>query len=90
MSCAGGGPDAGGMEFLKELLPNTKLLRSRAAVNALSRSNPDCVLDAGPVLEYFEFGRAFLPSAAILLCYWLITHVLTYLALRVVARKEKR
>jgi len=90
VSCANGGPDAEGLAFLRELLPNNKLLRSRAAIAQMERPNPDCILDAAPVLTYFEFGRGFYPSFGILLCYWLITHVLTYVALRVVAKKEKR
>jgi hypothetical protein len=67
-----------------------KLLSNKMVLKQLDRPSPDCVLDAGPVLEYFDFGRGFGPSALILFLYWGITHVLTYLALRVVARKEKR
>lgn len=80
----------GGLDFLRKLLPNNKLLKSRAAVNMLERPSPDCILDAGPVLTYFDFGRGFYPSFGILVCYWLVTHLLTYAALRAVARKEKR
>lgn len=89
VSCAGG-MDIGNLGFLKELLPNMKLLRSRAAAAALERPSADCVLDAGPVLAYFDFGRGFAASAAILVCYWLLAHAATFAALKVVARKEKR
>lgn len=82
--------DASGVAFLRRLLPNAKLLRLRAATAVLERPDPDCVLDVGPALEYFAFGRGFAPSFGILLAYWAGAHALTYAALRAVARKEAR
>jgi hypothetical protein len=75
---------------MRALLPNTKILQGRAAASMLNRPDPDCVIDAGPALAYFDFGRPFAPTFAILVGYLLVCHVLTYVALRVVARKEKR
>ena len=89
VSCAGG-MDIGGVDFLRRLLPNSKVLRTRAAAAALERRDPDCVLDAGPVLAYFEFGRGFAPTLGILVAYWLLAHLATFVALRSVARREVR
>jgi hypothetical protein len=88
--CAHGGADASTVEFLRELLPNTPLLKSRAATAMMARPDPDCVLKAAPVLDYFDFSRAFSRSVVILLGYWAVTHLATYAALRAVARHERR
>ena len=69
------GLDPSGLKFLKELLANP---------------GPDCVTDATAVLDYFRFGRPFKASFGILLGYWIITHTLTFVAMLVVARKERR
>jgi hypothetical protein len=89
LSCSGG-MDPKGMHFLKELLPNTKLLSLKAVQNGLTNPGPDCVTDASAVLEYFHFGRGFRATFGILAGYWLTTHLLTYIAMVAVARKERR
>ena len=86
----GGGLDPKGFAFLRELLPNTRLLGLKAVQRGLSEPGPDCVADAGAVLDYFNFGRSVSATLGILLGYWLITHLLTYTAMVVVARRERR
>ncbi|KIY92062.1 hypothetical protein MNEG_15902 [Monoraphidium neglectum] len=89
MACSAG-VDANGIAFLKELLPNSRLLDMHAVQAALAAPGPDCVTEAGAVLDFFTFNRGFSATLAILVGYWLVTHVLTYLALLLVARKERR
>lgn len=84
------GMDPNGVKFLKELLPHTKLLSLKAVTNGLTNPGADCVTDASAVLEYFSFERGFGATFGILLGYWLITHVLTYIAMVAIARKERR
>jgi hypothetical protein len=86
----GGGLDPSGIAFLRQLLPNTRLLGLSSVQRGLARPGPDCVADAGAVLEYLGFSRGFRSTLTILVGYWLVAHVLTYLALLRVARKERR
>ena len=81
---------AGGASFLRELLPNTRLLRLKVVQRGMEDPGPDCVADAAAVLEYFNFGRGVGTTLAILLGYWLCAHVLTYCALVHIARRERR
>jgi hypothetical protein len=85
-----GGMDPRGYQFLRNLLPNTRLLGLKAVQNGLTNPGADCITDAGAVLEYFNFGRGFRATLGILVGYLLITHILTYTAMVVVARKERR
>ena len=76
LPCAGG-LDPAGVKFLRDLLPNTRLLGLKAVQNGLAHPGPDCVADASAVLDYFSFGRGYPATVGILIGYWLITHVLT-------------
>jgi hypothetical protein len=78
------------MRFFRELLPNNRMLQLRPVAAALRSPGKDCILDLGPVLEYFEFSRGFYESFIILLGYYLITHVGTFAAMLIVARRERR
>jgi len=89
LTCSGG-LDPAGLKFLKELLPNTRLLNLKVVQNGMANPGPDCVADASAVLDYFNFGRSFNATLGIMLGYWLITHMLTYLSMVVVGRKERR
>jgi hypothetical protein len=89
VTCSGG-MDPAGITFLKELLPNTKLLNLKVVQNGLMNPGKDCVADASAVLDYFDFGRSYKATLGIMIGYWLITHVLTYIAMVLVARKERR
>ena len=86
----GGGLDPSGYAFLRELLPNTKLLSLKIVQSGLAAPGDNCVADASAVLDYFSFGRAYNATIGILIGYWLITHLLTYLAMVVVGRRERR
>ena len=50
----GGGLDPKGFAFLRELLPNTRLLGLKAVQRGLSEPGPDCVADAGAVDELVD------------------------------------
>jgi hypothetical protein len=89
LTCAKG-LDPGGVKFLRELLPNTRLLGLRVVQSGLANPGPDCVADASAVLDYFNFGRAYGATLGILTGYWLGTHLLTYAAMVAVARRERR
>jgi hypothetical protein len=84
------GLDPAGATFLRELLPNTKLLRLKVVQSALERPGADCVADASAVLDYFGFARGFNASLGILAGYLLVAHVATYAAMVLVARRERR
>jgi hypothetical protein len=90
VNCSGGLLDPASMRFLQELLPNSRMLKLRPVAAALRSPGADCVLDMGPVLGYFEFERGFELSLCILLGYYLVTHVSTFAAMLVVARRERR
>jgi hypothetical protein len=84
------GLDPAGAAFLRELLPNAKLLKLKAVQTAITRPGADCVADAAAVLEYFQFGRGTRATLGVLGGYLLVTHVVTYAAMLVVARRERR
>jgi hypothetical protein len=52
--------------------------------------SPDCVLDTNSILTYFDFHRPYWMSAVILLAYLGICHLLTFGAMLVAARRERR
>jgi len=89
LDCSGG-LDPVGARFLRELLPNSKLLKLNVVQNALTKPGADCMTDAAAVLEYFRFSRGFKPTIGIMLGYWLVVHVLTFCAMVVIARRERR
>jgi hypothetical protein len=89
LSCSHG-LDPAGATFLRELLPNTKLLRLRVVQNALERPGADCIADADAVLEYFSFARGFRSTLGVMAGYLFLAHIATYAAMVVVACRERR
>jgi hypothetical protein len=85
-----GGVDAASVTFLRELLPNSKLMSSSAVTNALTNPGRDCVARTDALLEYHGFTRAFPDTVGILFFYWVVTHACTYAAMVLVSRKERR
>jgi len=49
-----------------------------------------CIVDANAIINYYDYNRLFGMSVGILLIYWLGLHVLTFIVMRVAARKENR
>ena len=86
----GGGLDAEGLAFLRELMPNTRALGLKVVQAGLASPGRGCIADASAVLGYFDFGRTSRATAAILLCYLAICHALTFAAMLLVARRERR
>lgn len=79
------------VEFAKLAFPNT----TPAAAGQLERlfkqaPGGACVLDARAVLRYFDFSRPFWASAALLGGYLAVCHALTFAAMLVAARRERR
>lgn len=89
-SCASGMPDEL-VGTIQRLMPNTRLLRTPAVRNMLVSPGPDCVLNLDAVLDYFGVNSSPLWVYVLaLVAYLAVVHVLSYLALRQLARKERR
>ncbi|KAJ9505285.1 hypothetical protein QJQ45_027868 [Haematococcus lacustris] len=78
------------VSLLPRLLPNTPLLTSPLVSATLTNPGANCELRGEALLEYFKLTRPFSATLGILIGYLLVMHVLTYLALVVVSRKERR
>jgi len=89
LSCAGG-LDQGTLSLLRNMLPNTAVLRNQAVINNLTRADPRCIVDTNAITQYFNFGRPLGATAAIMLSYWAIVHLMTYGAMTLVVRRERR
>jgi hypothetical protein len=89
VSCAAGlNPSL--LSMLRRLMPTSALIRSPVAARALTQPGPDCVLDLGAVLEYFDVRQPMWVYGLSLAAYLLILHGLTFWALMALARKERR
>ena len=89
LSCARGMP-RDTVDFLVGAFPNSGDAQRNQLRAFLGRADPNCVLDTSAVLKYFNFKRPFWMSATILGAYLLGCHVLTYVAMLVAARRERR
>jgi ATP-binding cassette, subfamily G (WHITE), member 2 len=89
LSCQGG-LDQGTLSLLRDMLPNTAVLRNTAVMNTLTRPDPRCVVDTNAITRYFNFGRPLGATVAIMLGYWLVVHLMTYGAMILVVRRERR
>ena len=87
--CSRGVPPAT-ISFLRQLLPNTAVVQSRLFSDELGRPSPGCAINANAVLDYYQTGRPFAHNAAILAAYLAVMHLLSFLALLAVARRERR
>jgi hypothetical protein len=84
------GLDAAGINFLRTLLPKSRFLTMPIVVNGLSHPGADCVADADAVLNYYGFVRPFRYTFGILFSYLIIVHIITYICMIIVARRERR
>jgi hypothetical protein len=75
---------------LKLLLPTASPARVRAATAALENPGPDCRMDFDAVLDYFRLDWPVWGYLVALLLYAAAVHGATYLALLLLARKERR
>jgi ABC-type multidrug transport system ATPase subunit len=89
LSCQGG-LDQGTLSLLRDMLPNTAVLRNTAVMNTLTRPDPRCVVDTNAITRYFNFGRPLGATVAIMLAYWIVVHLSTYAAMILVVRRERR
>jgi hypothetical protein len=89
LSCASGiAPDLVGT--LQALLPATPLLRSSAVTRMAAAPGKGCVVNLDAVLDYFDVRHSAVVYIAILMLYLGVMHVLTYGALLLLAKKERR
>jgi hypothetical protein len=88
-SCAAGlAPDL--IATLKALVPTAPASRVQLAVRTLEKPGPDCRMDFDAVLGYFDLEWATWGYVTALLVYLIIVHAASYLALLLLARKERR
>ena len=84
-----GGLDPTMMGLLRNTVSSAQLNRG-LALYASQGPDPTCVVHADGLLAYFGFSRPFGATFGILLGYLAIVHVMTYLAMIFVARRERR
>lgn len=90
-SCRDGVIPNGMGPLLPVLFPDTTFVSYTAQLNSTSANGgKECIVDPNAVLTYFGFTRPFGVSVAILAGYWLGLHVLTFIAMTIVARRERR
>lgn len=85
-----GGLDSESISFLRTLLPKSKFLNMPIVVNGLTHPGGDCEANADAVLGYYGFVRPFRYTFGILFSYLIITHLITYTCMIIVARRERR
>ncbi|KAL6756257.1 ABC-2 type transporter-domain-containing protein [Haematococcus lacustris] len=78
------------VSLLPRLLPNTPALNSPLVSQSLNNPGASCELRGDALLQYFNLTRPFAATLGIMLGYLLVMHILTYLALVLVSRKERR
>lgn len=84
------GLDQANISFLRTLLPKSRFLTMPIVVNGLSHPGADCVADSDAVLKYYGFVRPFRYTFGILFSYLIIVHMITYMCMIIVARRERR
>lgn len=85
-----GGLDSESISFLRTLLPKSRFLNMPIVVNGLTHPGGDCEANADAVLNYYGFVRPFRYTFGILFSYLIITHLITYTCMIIVARRERR
>jgi hypothetical protein len=89
LTCAAGLSRAE-LGFLLAAFPNAPDTQRNQMQLFFSRADPNCVLDTNSLVKFFGFWRPFWMSATILGAYLLVCHVLTFVAMLVAARRERR
>eukprot|EP00879_Flechtneria_rotunda_P017044 GHRR01017850.1.p1 GENE.GHRR01017850.1~~GHRR01017850.1.p1 ORF type:complete len:820 (+),score=223.92 GHRR01017850.1:95-2554(+) len=84
------GMDQAGLTFLKTLLPKSRFLNMPIVADGLQNPGADCIADTNAALTYYGFNRPFGHTFGILLGYLVITHIITYTIMIIVARREHR
>lgn len=75
--------------LLPELLPNTPGVKSGLLATILN-SDGKCVVNGNAVLTYFGFNQGVSVTVVLLLAYLVVMHVLTFGALLLLAKRERR
>jgi len=84
------GLDQESINFLRTLLPKSRFLTMPLVVNGLAHPGADCIADSDAVLQYYGFVRPFRYTFGILFSYLIIVHIITYVCMIIVARRERR
>jgi hypothetical protein len=82
--------DSGMISNINEAFPNASPKETEAATALFQARNPACVLDSTAILTYFRFSRPYWESIVILFSYLFICHILTFIAMLMAARRERR
>ncbi|KIZ04851.1 hypothetical protein MNEG_3112 [Monoraphidium neglectum] len=89
LSCAQGLSDSQ-LAFLLGAFPNSSSSQRSQVKFFFSNPDKNCVVDTNSILEYFQFSRPFWMSVVILVAYLIACHLLTFGAMLVAARRERR
>lgn len=73
--------------FIQDFVPS---ISQRLNVVVSSLNQPNCILRPEATFAYFGFSRPFSTTISILIGYWLATHLATFIAILVLARRERR
>jgi len=77
--------------LMQQLLPKTSILRTSAFTNIVDRPSASCILDPSALMDYFGVDNTPIwVNFTALAGYLLVLHVMTYLGLLLLARKERR
>ena len=77
--------------LMQQLMPNSPMLRSSAFIRTVEQPGENCILDPQALVEYFGATEVKdWMNPVCLLVYLVVLHVVTYLGLVLLARKERR
>lgn len=91
--CPSAGLDAVSAGFFTQLLPGAANLVTPAMLQGLtngSEAAAGCVVNSDAVAQYFGFSRSFGVTLGVLVGYLGVLHVVTFVAMLLIARKEAR
>lgn len=77
-------------QALQFILPNTETASNPLVISTLRDPGEDCVLNGEAVNEFFDLDRSYGTTCGILIGYLAVLHVLTFLGLLFLAKKDKR
>lgn len=88
--CSAGIAPGDNIQWLPRLFPTNELIGSPFVLQTLSNPDPGCIADASVVPSFFGLFRPFGHAVGILLCYLVIVHAATFLALVNLTKKARK
>lgn len=92
-SSAGANPEGSLGQWIGRSLPNTSNAQRRQMemlFGRYMRNGAGCVFDPSETLEHYNAKRPYWANAGVLFVYLFVMHVLTYGAMLITARRERR